>query len=555
MKQELDKYFRAAKKLENLKDPLTNEELDSILSKVEIIDNSIYKFLTGGFMLLLIVSIIYLGMNIFSDEPSYIEIMSKSVNSGSINSSDISNKVVDDTLNSKQLIQKREENVNTTSTDDNGIIKNNPYRKIPREELIRNFSFGTGGKSVDFLEPASIQTNVEGNTVAGMMTLQLTKEELAKIGVNFDGAKINYNVEYYHILHPIPMRNNDAYRLDPENKEVSDMSYPANGDTLLVKAKHSIDIKYKADVNSMLEPSIPDKSYKLIPNIDTVDGKIRRNLRKVLLSNKNLIEVSDTVDGVVSKSYKRVFSDKNPQDDTGPDYLEYFEDWKLKYLQGFKSNILKYNGWDNSEYSKTLPIIAAFKYNGTRHRYIYQHYNSPIKLNYLNQLDYSKLIPLELKFGDSLLIEKLILWYYPTPEFISLLPERYQKVLSNELNILSKLNNGELDLNSACEKVEKETFFDICRFRNGVISIRNLYPNPAYQPVVTLDFDLSENRNVEINIYDLKGNFIGRISQLQKIEKGQHTMKLNLGKLTTGIYILGLKTNQNEFVSQRIVIN
>lgn len=555
MNQELDKYFRAAKNLENLKDPLSIEELDSILSKVEKNDKPNYNFLKGGIMLLVFVSVFYLGMNILFEDSLKTEVRPKSSNLGSNNSSDISSIVVEDTLKPHHLTPKSVENVNIKNLDEKDLIKNNPYRKAPREELIKSYGIGLSGKKADFLEPASIQTNVEGNAITGMMTLQLTKEELDKIGVNYDGEKISYNVEYYHILHPIPMRNNDAYRLDPENKEVADMSYPVNGDTLLVKAHHSIDLKHKANINSMLEPSNPDRSYRLIPTIDTVDGKIRRNLRKVLLSNKNLIEVLDTVDGVVNKSYKRIISDKNNLDDIGMDYLEYYADWKLKYLQGFESNILKFNGWDKSEYSKTIPVISAFKYNGTRHRYIYQHYNSPIRLNYLGDFDYSKLIPLELKFGDSLIIEKLILWYYPTPEFINLLPERYKKVLSNELNIMSKINKGELDLNTACEKVDKETFFDICRFQSGVISIRSIYPNPVYQQVTTLDFELTDSRIVEINIYDLQGNFVGKVSNSMKIDKGKHTLKLNLGQLTTGIYLLGMKTDKNEFVSQRIVIN
>lgn len=555
MNQELDKYFRAAKNLENLKDPLSIEELDSILSKVEKNDKPNYNFLKGGIMLLVFVSVFYLGMNILFEDSLKTEVRPKSSNLGSNNSSDISSIVVEDTLKPHHLTPKSVENVNIKNLDEKDLIKNNPYRKAPREELIKSYGIGLSGKKADFLEPASIQTNVEGNAITGMMTLQLTKEELDKIGVNYDGEKISYNVEYYHILHPIPMRNNDAYRLDPENKEVADMSYPVNGDTLLVKAHHSIDLKHKANINSMLEPSNPDRSYRLIPTIDTVDGKIRRNLRKVLLSNKNLIEVLDTVDGVVKKSYKRIISDKNNLDDIGMDFLEYYADWKLKYLQGFESNIIKYHGWDKSEYSKTIPVISAFKYNGTRHRYIYQHYNSPIRLNYLGDFDYSKLIPLELKFGDSLIIEKLILWYYPTPEFINLLPERYKKVLSNELNIMSKINKGELDLNTACEKVDKETFFDICRFQSGVISIRSIYPNPVYQQVTTLDFELTDSRIVEINIYDLQGNFVGKVSNSMKIDKGKHTLKLNLGQLTTGIYLLGMKTDKNEFVSQRIVIN
>lgn len=555
MKQELDKYFQAAKKLENLRNPLTNDEFDEILSNVELKDNSNYKFIAGGIMLLMILSILYFGLNYFVDEP-HINDLSKPVAVSTLKSaptSTIAN--VEDTLEATPSAQKTNELTSESNFEENRKIKNNPYRKEPREELVRGVSIGTSGKSVDLLEPASIQTNVEGKAIAGMLTLQLTREELAKIGVKLNDSTISFDVEYNHVLHPIPMRNNNAVRLDPENKDVADKNYPINGDTFLVKSTHIIDLTYKADVKIMSELSEQVRSYRYVPTYDTVDGKLRRNLRKVLISMNSLVEVLDTIDGVVTKTYKHNITDKSSFEEIGPDYLEFNADWNSKYLQGYKANIKQYGGWDVSDYCRTLPIIAAFKYNGTRHRYIYQPYSSPIRLDYLKGFDYSKLVPLELKFDKNLLIEKLILWYYPTNEFVNLLPERYQKVLTNELNIISKLNKGELDLNSACELTEEETFFDICRFQNGAISINNIYPNPAYQPVVTLDFALSETRDVEINLYDLTGNFIGRISKPQRIENGNHTMKLNLGKLTTGLYLIGLKTDKNEFVSQRIVIN
>ena len=555
MKQELDKYFQAAKKLENLKNPLTNDEFDEILSKVELKDNSNYKFIAGGIMLLMFLSLIYFGLNYYIDEHQ-INDLSKPVAVSALQSSSTSTMSAnEDTLKTTPSVQKTNELTSEVNAEDDGKIKTNPFRKEPREELIKGVTIGASGNNVDFLEPGTIQTDVEGKAIAGMLTLQLTREELAKIGVQLDDSKISFDFEYYHALHPIPFRNNNAYRLDPENKNIAEKNYPINGDTFLVKATHIIDLKYDADVSKMSELSNLIRSYRDIPTYDTINGKLHRNLKRVLLGTDNLVEVLDTVGGIVTKSYKRIFSDKARFDDNGPDYLEYYADWNSKYLQGYKVNIRNYEGWNTAQYNRTLPIIAAFKYNGTRHRYIEQRYSTPIRLDYLKGFDYSRLIPLELKFADSLLIEKLILWYYPTPELISLLPERYQKVLVNELSIISKLRRGELDLNSACELAEEETFFDICRFQSGAITINNIYPNPAYEPIVTLEFDLNETRDVEINLYDVHGNFFGRISQSQRIEKGSHIMKLNLGKLTTGLYIIGMQTDRNEFVSQRIVIN
>ncbi|MBX3043626.1 MAG: T9SS type A sorting domain-containing protein [Candidatus Kapabacteria bacterium] len=536
MKQELDKYFHSAKKLENLNEPFEPLEFDNLLNSATTTKRN-FKFRIAGGIIMILFTLLLIYLNF--DSP-LIENSEESQNQ--VAGSENVIKLNEDLQNETALEQAVRNDVayNSIEEDDNPL-KINPDRKEPREELIRGVTIGTSGKDIDFMLPATVQSDSTGEAIPGFLTLQLTKEELAELGIIYEDNQISYLIEHLHTLHPIPIRNNDSYRNDPDNKKVAEQEYPVNGDTILVKTLHKIDLNYSVDLNLMNKKSYFQRSYRELPRIDTINGKVRRNLRRVVLNSDNFNELINNTDSSSSNNKY-------------PDYFEYLDLWEKRFLQGYKMEVIKYGGWQKSDFSKISPIVAAFKYSGTPHSYVYQPFNSAMRLYYLKGFDYSKLIPLEITFNDKS-IEKLILWYYPSPEFINSLPERYRKILVSEISIINKLSNGEIDINSACEMSSEETFFDICRFKSGGLSIRGIYPNPTYDANVTLDFSLDEMRDIEINIYDLQGSFIGLISKPQRMERGNQSMKLNLGKLNTGIYIIGIKSNMNEFVSQRIVIN
>lgn len=535
MKQELDKYFHSAKKLENLNEPFEPLEFDNLLNSATT--NRKFKFRIAGGITMILFTLLLIYLNFDSRQ-----IDNSEKNQNQVYESEKIIKLNEDLPNENALEEatKNDKAYNYIAVDESPE-KINPDRKTPRDELIRGVTIGTSGKDVDFLMPATVQSDSIGEAIPGFLTLQLTKEELAELGIIYDDNQISYQIEHFHTLHPIPLRNNDSYSNDPDNKKVAEKEYPVNGDTILVKTLHIIDLNYPVNLSLMNKKSYLQRSYRELPKIDTINGKVRRNLRRVVLNSENFNELINNT-GSINNSNKY------------PDYFEYLDLWEKRYLQGYKMEVIKYGGWQKSDFSKISPIVAAFKYSGTPHSYVYQPFNSAMRLYYLKGFDYSKLIPLEITFNDKS-IEKLILWYYPSPEFINSLPERYKKNLASEISILNKISNGEIDINSACEMSPEETFFDICRFKSGGLSIRGIYPNPTYDANVTLDFSLDEMRDIEINIYDLQGSFIGLISKPQRMERGNQSMKLNLGKLNTGIYIIGIRSNMNEFVSQRIVIN
>ncbi len=542
MNQELNKYFKAAKSLNNFKEPLDRNEYNTILSNENngIIKSNNVKLI--GVIVMLTISAIIVFFSLFQFSEINQETVSKTENadlqkqeSTSSKSIEIPNKSKLEVIKiDKKGIENYENEITTTEislvNNSNSNEVTNPNRKEKWKELIRSTSIGIQGTPVDFLEPGSLENNAKGYPIPGLLTLKLTETELENLGINNENSKLSYPIEYYHFLHPIPMRNNNIYRLDPQNSSVFEKNYPVNGDTFLVKTRHIIELDRKLDKTILLESSMPAGAYNDVRVYDTINGKVRRNLKLVVTMSSN-------------------------KDYIGKDYHDVYSDWKKRALQGFDIDISQYTGWNKNSYSMTCPIVAAFKYNGIKHKYVYIPHISPIKLYHIDDFDYSSLIPIEINFSKDKLIEKLILWYYPTPQFIEALPERYRNALRKELNVISSIKSGALPINEACKLIAEESFFDLCRFSNGAIEFNNVYPNPTYNGNVTLSFKTSEQRNIEINAYDIQGNFLGRISVLKNLEKGSHNIKMDLTKLTTGLYIIGILSDKNEFVSQRLVIN
>ena len=74
-------------------------------------------------------------------------------------------------------------------------------------------------------------------------------------------------------------------------------------------------------------------------------------------------------------------------------------------------------------------------------------------------------------------------------------------------------------------------------------SISMPYPNP-FNPAIKLDFSLPETQIIEINIYNLKGEYVGNLmSGLQTV--GHYSVSWNAKSHPTGIYFI-------QFISKEI---
>ena len=77
----------------------------------------------------------------------------------------------------------------------------------------------------------------------------------------------------------------------------------------------------------------------------------------------------------------------------------------------------------------------------------------------------------------------------------------------------------------------------------GIFSLSMPYPNP-FNPSIKLDFSLPVTQVVEINIYNLNGEYVENIMNgLQTI--GHYSVSWNAGSYPTGIYFI-------QFISEEV---
>lgn len=79
-----------------------------------------------------------------------------------------------------------------------------------------------------------------------------------------------------------------------------------------------------------------------------------------------------------------------------------------------------------------------------------------------------------------------------------------------------------------------------------------VFPNP-FSNNARIDFDLKENVNVTLSLYDIKGQIIKTISKTS-MKKGHKQIKLNVNGVSTGQYFLKLRTSEGSTIS-KVIIN
>lgn len=80
----------------------------------------------------------------------------------------------------------------------------------------------------------------------------------------------------------------------------------------------------------------------------------------------------------------------------------------------------------------------------------------------------------------------------------------------------------------------------------------NNYPNP-FNELTTIDYYLTENANVKLNVYDILGQKV--MSLKNKFEnKGYHSVKLNGSNLSSGVYIYNLNVNGRNLTKKMVLL-
>lgn len=148
--------------------------------------------------------------------------------------------------------------------------------------------------------------------------------------------------------------------------------------------------------------------------------------------------------------------------------------------------------------------------------------------------------------------DEYLLWYDPTPEFISLLPERYRSGLEKELAVAKKYAT-KCEIPTDEERKAVTGYFDSWRSCDGVLKITSIYPNPT-NINATVRFSLQEARSITVTVHNLNGERLAILEPTPVLERGEHELPLDFTGRNIGVYLLALTTDKGETAIQRIMI-
>lgn len=79
------------------------------------------------------------------------------------------------------------------------------------------------------------------------------------------------------------------------------------------------------------------------------------------------------------------------------------------------------------------------------------------------------------------------------------------------------------------------------------------YPNP-FNPVTKINFQLPENSNVKLYVYDVTGRTVAELISGKYYTAGYHTIEFNASSLSSGVYFYKLTTENNSSIKKMMLI-
>jgi hypothetical protein len=262
----------------------------------------------------------------------------------------------------------------------------------------------------------------------------------------------------------------------------------------------------------------------------------------------------------------------------------------------FKTNTIKYEGWDNSKFNKFAPVSIHYhsfsdskKVITYRESHIWNEIYSPILKGYEAALDtmgsymenssdvvsinklgtLSKLIPIKITIYnknkkmssektttiDDFLIEKteVILWYVPTEEFLNALPERYGLKVRNELQIIDKIEKGEISTKQACKELgDEESILGICLNYHKNLEIKSIYPSPGREDT-HIKFENGKEQKLSVYLFDMSGKEVKCVADKKLFSQGEYNLWVDLSNINPGIYIAVIIDEEGNSISSKLI--
>lgn len=84
-------------------------------------------------------------------------------------------------------------------------------------------------------------------------------------------------------------------------------------------------------------------------------------------------------------------------------------------------------------------------------------------------------------------------------------------------------------------------------------SLSQNYPNP-FNPSTTIEFSVTENALVTLNIYDVNGQLVSELISTSSLEKGNYKVKFDASKLASGTYVYSLKVGNTQLTKKMTLL-
>ncbi len=174
-----------------------------------------------------------------------------------------------------------------------------------------------------------------------------------------------------------------------------------------------------------------------------------------------------------------------------------------------------------------------------------------------NNINLNELLPIEvdlkddngnpyIKNGEQ---QTFIIWFEPTIDFISQLPDAVKSKLSPELEAIP-------DSYESCPQpplTGERPHFDVWRACSGAIENLKVYPIPA-KDFLTYKYNLSQDRNISIYICNLNGEIIANPLSNVNVNSTCVEERIDVGFLKPGMYLIVVASDSGEKAVQRFIV-
>jgi hypothetical protein len=426
------------------------------------------------------------------------------------------------------------------------------------------------------------QKNMQSDKITGMNSIKLTDKESADFGIIFDSLEvkgsykpcINYWVQetakssalmkFAKEMHTrrsekLPSELNIKYlTLKPDMITDFDgtkrlySSYPiryVEGLDEFMKFNKSLKAFYSLDFNQDYFPSkIPDVIIKQL-------AELQKIIFEYQIKTENNDDLDNLIDNKIKEIYKYFYNISKLDSIEQRKFGLTEKDTNMSQVMIMFSDKLT-DSTENAYIEKMAKMGIKVVY--TKHRMTIKEYlkdNYPeleSKLtSFSKQIDsyimINKMVAVEIPYKNDPNYNGLVFWYYPNQDLIDAMPERYRTNLANEFKLLA----NEEAICGAKIDAEK-SYLDIWRACSGAIENLRVFPNPV-KDILTIKFELKEERNMTYSIYDLNGTKIKDLSENHTEVADSKSLTFNLSELTKGMYLFVASSTAGETSVQRII--